>query len=185
MSLLLFGMALFFAAHLFPRLRTVRAAMIDRVGAGPYKIGYTAVSLVGLVVIILGYRQAPFTPVYEPASNGRAIAHALMPFAFILLAGANMKSNLKRYVRHPMLWGVLLWAATHLSANGDLASVILFGGFGLYAAVSMILTSAATPTVAPPQQPQRKDLILIGAGVVAYAAVIWAHGAVFGVYVVG
>jgi uncharacterized membrane protein len=30
--------------------------------------------------------------------------------------------------RHPFLWGAALWAIAHLAANGDLASLILFGG---------------------------------------------------------
>ncbi|MGH8180730.1 MAG: NnrU family protein, partial [Steroidobacteraceae bacterium] len=32
-----------------------------------------------------------------------------------------------RITRHPFLWGVGLWAATHLIVNGDVASLILFG----------------------------------------------------------
>jgi uncharacterized membrane protein len=32
-----------------------------------------------------------------------------------------------RVTRHPFLWGLALWALTHLLANGDVASLILFG----------------------------------------------------------
>lgn len=31
--------------------------------------------------------------------------------------------------RHPLLWALALWAATHLLANDDLAHLLLFGGF--------------------------------------------------------
>jgi uncharacterized membrane protein len=34
-----------------------------------------------------------------------------------------------RITRHPFLWGVVIWAAFHLAANGDQASVIFFGTF--------------------------------------------------------
>ncbi len=34
--------------------------------------------------------------------------------------------------RHPVLWGFLIWAAGHIVANGDVRSVILFGGFALF-----------------------------------------------------
>jgi uncharacterized membrane protein len=30
--------------------------------------------------------------------------------------------------RHPFLWGTALWAASHLAANGDTASMIVMGG---------------------------------------------------------
>lgn len=189
MALLLLGLALFFAAHLFPRLRAQRAAVIERFGEGPYKGAFSVVSISALVMIVLGYQDDAWLAsddFYTPnPERGRAVAHALMPFAFILVAGANMKSNLKRFVRHPMSWGVLLWSASHLSANGELRSVILFGAFGVFAALSMILTSAAGSTPPPPQQPQRKDLILIAAGLVAYVGVIWAHTVVFDVPVAG
>jgi uncharacterized membrane protein len=38
-----------------------------------------------------------------------------------------------RITRHPFLWGVIIWSSFHLVANGDLASVILFGSLLLLA----------------------------------------------------
>ncbi len=34
-----------------------------------------------------------------------------------------------RITRHPFLWGVIIWSGFHLLANGDLASIVLFGTF--------------------------------------------------------
>ena len=34
-----------------------------------------------------------------------------------------------RITRHPFLWGVIIWSAFHVMANGDLASVLFFGTF--------------------------------------------------------
>ena len=39
--------------------------------------------------------------------------------------------------RHPFLNAVGLWALAHLAANGDLASVLLFGGMALLAYAGM------------------------------------------------
>jgi uncharacterized membrane protein len=39
--------------------------------------------------------------------------------------------------RHPLLWALLLWSASHLLPNGDLAHVLLFGGFAVFALVGM------------------------------------------------
>ncbi|MEO1330057.1 MAG: NnrU family protein [Pseudomonadota bacterium] len=185
MTLLIVGVALFSVTHMVPRWRALRKAAVDRLGEMGYKAVYSLVALAALVLIVRGYKGADFVPVYEPFEKGRAIAHALMPFSFILAAGANMRSNLKRYVRHPLSLSVMLWALSHLAANGDLASVILFGGMFAFAAVNMGLSMMAEQTPPPPPQPRGKDVILIVAGLVGYAAVVWAHGAVFGVYVAG
>lgn len=183
MTLLILGLVLFFGVHLAPRALGVRDALQARLGEGPYKGLYALGALAGLVAVWFGYAAAPFTPVYAPPDAGRALAHALMPAAFVLVAGANMKSNLKRFVSHPMSLGVLLWAALHLANNGDLASVLTFGAFAAFALIDVFVTGGRQTPPAP--QPLRKDAILLAAGLVAYAAALWAHGAIFGVYVIG
>ncbi|MEL6980519.1 MAG: NnrU family protein [Pseudomonadota bacterium] len=181
MTLLLLGIALFMAPHLLSLAKPARAAVAGAIGALPLKGAHALISILGVVLIVHGYQAAEIIPLYDPLPN-RAVPHALMPFAFIMLAGAHMKSNLKRYVRHPMAIGVMLWAISHLAVRGDLASVLLFGAFGLYALADFIISRPAAP---PVLQPRAKDAILVIAGLIAYAAVMWAHGAVFGVYVVG
>ena len=49
-----------------------------------------------------------------------------MPIAAILLVAGNLPGNISRYVKHPMLTGIALWAFLHLLANGDLSSTIIF-----------------------------------------------------------
>ena len=39
--------------------------------------------------------------------------------------------------RHPVLWALALWSLVHMLANGDLAHVILFGGFLIMALLAM------------------------------------------------
>lgn len=183
MTLLYAGLGLFFAAHLFPVFKGARSSLIAQIGGGPYKLGFTAVSLIGLGLIIHGYGEAPFVPIYEPYSEARSLAHFLMPFAFIFMAGAHMRSNLKSVVSSPMSLGVLLWAFAHLAANGDLASLLLFGAFALLSVIDIFVIAQSKPP--PPPQPRHRDFMLVLAGCVGYAAVAWAHGAVFGVYVIG
>lgn len=185
MTLLVSGLGLFFAVHLFPRLRATRRAAIRAIGEIPYKLVFTALSLVGLVLIVRGYGAAEFTHLYDPLEQSRAIAHAVMPFAFVLALGSQGPSNMRRYVRHPLAWATLLWGLTHLSANGDVASVVLFGSFAVYAVLHMALANATEVRSNPPRYPRRNDFILVTAGLIAYGVAIWAHGAVFGVRVVG
>ena len=185
MTLLIIGLAAFFAAHMFPRLRASRSAAIATVGQRAYAGLFSVVSAISLYLIVTGYRSAELVEIYQPMAAARDIAHALMPFAFLLAAGSQIPSNLKRFVRHPLSWATLLWAVTHLCANGDVASVLLFGAFGVYAILNMTLTSMAGPASDAPSYPRRNDLLLVVVALIGYGAAIWAHGEIFGVYVVG
>ena len=49
------GLVLFFAAHVFTTKRKARAQAIAKLGEGTYKILYSLVSLAGLALIIWGY----------------------------------------------------------------------------------------------------------------------------------
>ena len=183
MSLLLVGMALFFGIHVAIAVSTGRRVLTSALGENGRKGATALLSFAGLGLMIWGYRAAPFTEVYEPLGAARSIAHALMPLAFIMLAGAHAPSNMKRYLRHPMSLAVLTWALVHLSANGDLASVLLFGAFGAYALLDIFVTGRAGPP--PPQRPRVNDLIAVVIGMVAYGAALWIHGPLLGVYVTG
>jgi hypothetical protein len=52
--------------------------------------------------------------------------------------------------RHPQLMAVKIWAVAHLLVNGDLASIILFGGMLAWAVGSVILINKAEPDWTPP-----------------------------------
>lgn len=80
-----------------------------------------------------------------------------MPFAMILLAAAYLSRNptavlqerllksanpargIIRVTRHPLMWAIALWAATHVLARGDVRSVIFFGGFLVLALLGTVL----------------------------------------------
>ncbi|MGH8503952.1 MAG: NnrU family protein [Gammaproteobacteria bacterium] len=122
----------------------------------------------------------PFLPLWSPPRWGHVTALGLMPFAFILLAGAYLPSNIKRWTAHPMLWGLVIWTVTHLLANGDLASVILFGGLGALALVMMGSAQVRGATVSGTRQPVTSDIVTIAAGLIAYAIFLAAHPFLFG-----
>jgi uncharacterized membrane protein len=43
-----------------------------------------------------------------------------------------------RITRHPIMWGIMLWAIAHILARGDLKSLVFFGGFLMLAAVGTL-----------------------------------------------
>jgi uncharacterized membrane protein len=72
-----------------------------------------------------------------------------MLIAIFLYGVGGTKGTLYTRMRHPMLWGTVIWAASHLLVNGDLASVILFGGIGAWALVAMAAINRAGPWARP------------------------------------
>ncbi|RTM13070.1 MAG: NnrU family protein, partial [Bradyrhizobiaceae bacterium] len=52
---MILGLALFFATHVFTTRREARAQAIARLGEGTYKILYALVSFAGLALIIWGF----------------------------------------------------------------------------------------------------------------------------------
>lgn len=181
MTLLIIGMAIFIGIHLLPTFAAVRQLLVARLGTTTYKGLFSLLSLAGLVLIVIGKGQAPFVPLWAPPDWSRHAALTVMPIALMLLVAAYLPSNIKRFIRHPMLWGVTLWAAVHLLANGDLASVILFGGIGAFALFDM--WSANQRGAQPSSQPYpfTRDLLVAAVGFAAYGIFLVAHPYLFGV----
>ena len=137
MTLLIIGLIIFLGSHssrIFAE--SWRNHMIDRLGEVKWKGLYAIVSLIGLVIVVIGYGQARQNPVvlWQPATYLTHIAVLLNLVAFIFLAGSASTNNAIRLkLKHPMILGVKVWALAHLLANGTLADLILFGSFLLWA----------------------------------------------------
>ena len=180
---LITGLVLFLGVHVFSSLRPARGRLVARLGEGAYKGLFALLSLAGFGLIVAGMGKAPSIELWNPPAWGRYPAIWFMPFALILLAGAFIPGNLKRLTAHPMLWSIALWALVHLLANGDLAGLLLFGGFGVYALCAMW---SQTLRGARPAQTRRAiagDISTIVAGLVAYALLLKFHASLFGVAV--
>jgi uncharacterized membrane protein len=161
---------------------SVRARLIASMGQGTYRGAFAFAILASLALMIIGWRAAAPVSVYQPPGWGRAAAVLLMLLAFILFAASAMATNIKRFVRHPQLTGVLLWSMAHLLSNGDGRSLVLFGVLGLWALAEMRLISRREgPWRRPDSQPLRVDLKPLLAGVIGYLVFFVAHPYLFGV----
>ena len=108
MTLLVAGLVLFIAVHLVPSVVPLRAALIARLGPGPYRGLFSLVAAAGLVLIVWGFARAPFEPLYAAPAWGRQVAMFAVPVALVLFAAANMPTHIRAVLRHPMLLGLLL-----------------------------------------------------------------------------
>lgn len=154
MILIVLGLAFWCGAHLFKRLAPERRAEMGDAARGVVALGVVA----GVVLMVIGYRGsdwlgipgADFVFLWDPPRFLVHLNNLLMLFAFYLYAASGMKTRITRVIRHPQLTAVKVWAVAHLLVQGDLASVVLFGGLLAWAVVSVILINRAVPRPAPP-----------------------------------
>ena len=184
MTLMLAGMLLFFGTHLVPWSPRLREAARAAVGDSRYRGLFAFGAFVGLVLMVLGYGDMPRLPLYQPPGWGRWLALPMLFLAFVLLPAAHMRSNVKRYTRHPMLWGVILWAGAHLLVRGELRSTLLFGSFVLYSLLAIGSADRRGAQFSTIHYPVAKDLAVLGAGTVAFAAMLLLHPLLFGVAII-
>ena len=141
----------FLVTHFAPST-PVRPALVRAVGEWPYRGLYSLVAFATLGWMIWAYAQAPVEPLWPGL---RLVPLAVMPFAFVLLACGYFRNptmvgaekllasddparGVIRITRHPLMWAIMLWAASHVLARGDVASVIFFGGLFALAAIGTI-----------------------------------------------
>jgi uncharacterized membrane protein len=173
MVLLISGVALWWAAHLFKRVAPERRAALGDKGKG-----LVAVLLVLSVFLMArGYGQAE-GPVWwgrSPATTG--INNLLMLLAFYLYAADGMGTRVTAWIHHPQLTGFSLWAVAHLLVNGDLASFVLFGGLLAWALVEiMLLNRAGAWKRRTGPFPARKEIMAAVGAVVVMLVVGLFHG---------
>ncbi|MGE0741520.1 MAG: NnrU family protein [Hyphomonadaceae bacterium] len=206
----------------------LRAALVGRIGEGPYRGLFSLASLALLAAMIYFYgevRADPFDPLNAPmwaspawlawparvlalAGVTLAVAGLLTPgptfigFEKKALATPEPAHGVLRLTRNPFLWGISLWAAGHLLANGERVAVMLFGVLGLM----VILGSRSIDRKAQARDPegwarfeavssnipfaaivQGRNRLAVGemwwrllVGLAAAFAIAWAHAAAFG-----
>ena len=186
LTIMVAGLVLFLGIHLVTTRRDLRARLIASWGEGPYKIGFSLVSAIGLALIVWGfatYRATGWIDVWSPPRMMKHITEALMLPAVILVVASYIRGRIYATLKHPMLAGVKLWAFAHLLANGDLGSIILFGSVLAWAVIDRISLKHRADAGAPPIPVDgvRNDVIAVIVGVVAYLAL----GGLFHPYVIG
>ena len=192
MPYLILGLVLFLGVH---SVRIVadgwRTQMRARLGEGAWKGLYSVASVVGLVLVVWGYGLARQQPVvlWNPPVGMRHAASLLTLIAFVLLAAAYVPRNVfKARLHHPMVLSVKVWALAHLISNGNLADVVLFGAFLLWAVLSFRAArqrDRAQNTVYAPGTAAGTGIAVV-VGTAAWAGfAFWAHVWLIGVAPLG
>lgn len=199
--------AVFLASHLVPARPALRRPLVRLCGEAAFTLGYSVVSIAVLAWLVGAAGRAPSLPLWGWAAWQAWVPNIAMPLAFVLLAlGAGIpnpfsiggarsglydpaRPGVLALTRHPVLWGVTLWAGAHVPPNGDLAHVLMFGGFALFGLVGMRALDgrrrrgwgearwdAMAPRGGAWLSPWR-----VGAGLAGWAVFAWLHAAIIGV----
>lgn len=174
MLILILGVALWWAAHLFKRIAPERrAAMGDR-GKGLVAIALAA----AVVLMVTGYRSVQEDPFFwgrTAATTG--INNLLVLLAFYLYAADGMKTRVTAHLRHPQLTAFSLWAFAHLLVNGTMAGIILFGGLLAWALTEIVVLNRTTTWSRPTGPfPPRKEAMAAAGAVIVMLIVGLIHG---------
>ncbi|QBF30446.1 NnrU family protein [Thalassococcus sp. S3] len=173
MALMILGVLLWIAAHSFKRALPDQRASLGDPGKGLVAV----VIVVGIVLMVIGYRQADFIYVWAPPTFMVHINNLLMLIAIFLFSPAAKRGRVLHGMRHPMLTGFKTWAIAHLLVNGDLASIILFGGLLAWAVAEVIVINRSEPDWAPEGAPGTiaKDAMFLVGSVILLAIIGYIH----------
>lgn len=170
MLILILGVAIWWAAHLFKRLAP---DLRDRLGRG----GIAGLLALSVVLMIVGYRMADGAVWWGPSAALKGVNNLLVLAAIYLFAADGMKTRITAHIRHPQLTGFALWALAHLLPNGDLPSFVLFGGLLVWALVEMAVINRAQPGWVRPAGPfpVRKEAMAVAGAVIVLLVVGMIH----------
>ncbi|MGB0694582.1 MAG: NnrU family protein [Rhodospirillaceae bacterium] len=211
---LILALVVFLGSHGVAGAFGLRAKLVGALGERPYLILYSLVSLALLVWLFSAALRAPYVEVWPPVPGAAHLLLTLMPIACVLWASALVEPNpfslgvrqsgfdparpgMVAPVRHPLFFGMVLWAGGHLLANGDLAGILLFAPmlllslFGPKIARRKAEARLGGPEAYAALEAEMKEAPLFRrfpgwkvyvAAAVLYAVLISLHGPVVGIY---
>jgi uncharacterized membrane protein len=190
MYMLALGLVVLLGAHTLTTFRDARQRLVERIGPGGYKILFSLVSLIGLVLIVRGfslYRAEGLVPVWTPPAALRAVTFVLMWLAFVALAGTvPARGWIRGRLRHPLLVAVKIWALAHLLANGDAGGMLLFGAFVVWGGYDRIALKRRGEAGAERVGAFTwADIGVLLAGTILYVGMLHLHPIVIGVSLIG
>lgn len=188
MTYLVAGLLLFFGVHSIAIVAPAwRDGMAARLGDASWKAIYALLSVIGFVMLVHGYGLASAEPtvLYTPPAWMRHVAALLMLPVFTLLLATYLPGRIRAAVKHPTLTATKAWALAHLLVNGNLADVLLFGGFLAWAVLDRIAVGKRVvqrkPVVTGAPSLMNDVLAIVGGLVLYVVFVFWAHQRFIGV----
>lgn len=171
MTLLVLGLLLWSGGHFLKRYAPGPRARMGDAGKGLVAL----LSVLGIVAMVYGYRAADYLPVWNPPGFLVHVNNLLMVIVFYLFGVGAAKGTTAGWLRHPQLTAVTVWAVAHLLVNGDVASMVLFGGMFVWAVAEVLVINRSQPWDRPAAVSVKGDAKALGIGIVILAIVAAIH----------
>lgn len=143
----------------FAMSHPLRAPMVKALGAGGFQGAYTVVSFATLAWVYFAFTAAPPADLPGSGDAGWIAATIITLPAMILLAGSLVGNpalptpmaeaqaraepkGVMRVTRHPMMWGIGLWAASHIILFWSIRTMVTALAMGILALVGAKLQDA-------------------------------------------
>ncbi|MBL4598331.1 MAG: NnrU family protein [Rhizobiaceae bacterium] len=188
MWILILGLVLFLGIHSIQMIAPqLREELVVTLGRNSWRGIYSLVSFGGIALIIWGFGEArpDAVDVYYSPDWMPHFTMLLVLVAFILMVtGVLPTGYIKARLKHPMIAGVIVWAFAHLMANGDSASLILFGSILVWAILNRINVGRRN-TAAPVVVSIFPDIIALIVGLVLWVVTLnYLHEILIGIEVI-
>lgn len=180
MIILAAGVLLFALLHGVAAIPQYKTYIKSRTGETWYGPVFGLASLFAIAVIVVGWRSSIVAIVYEPVPWGWYVNYVLTFIGFLCLGIFLFRGRLRQRLRFPMGIATVFWAVGHLFANGDLASLILFGGF-LWISVAYMAVAMSNGIRPSPEVRIGHDGLSLIFGAALYGIMTQVHPALIGV----
>jgi uncharacterized membrane protein len=145
MTLLIVAALVWLGIHFGIAGTRLRDTMVARIGEQPFRGLFSLLTILSIVFLVWAWSAASTTPLWYAPEWLRWVLVVVMLLAFALFVASVSQRNptmvggeaavaqpargIVRITRHPMLWSFALWAAVHITGNGDTAALVFFGTF--------------------------------------------------------
>ncbi|MAD62754.1 NnrU family protein [Haliea sp.] len=195
------AMSAFILSHVLISRTALRPWLITQFGRPAYMAGYSVLSCLLLAWVILALLSAERTPLWPTPGWAYTFAAVTTLLAFILIAAGALSPNpfsvsfrnagfdpsrpgIVGWTRHPLVWGLTLWGAAHVPANGEWPALLLFGGSAVFGVVGIALLQHRLKHQQVPSVTRghidRSARFGIALGSVLWGALLVAHPVLFG-----
>ncbi len=183
MFYLIAGVILWGALHFMPAMPDgIRSKLIERTGMVVYKGAFALLIVLAVLLMVMGWKATPREFAFEPPAWGATVNLVFMLATSVLFLAPYVENNIKRILRHPQLTGIVLWGAGHVLSTGQVRSLVLFGGLGVWALVEMLLINRRDGAwLKPSRVGALADFKLLLAGLGFFIIFMFTHLRLFGV----
>ncbi|MDV6252945.1 NnrU family protein [Vibrio sp. EA2] len=182
---LILGLVLFLGVHSISIIAPVYRESLVAKNEKVYKAVYALLSFLGLYFIVTGYGELRENPsiIYFGTQSFKPLVSILMLGGFILFLAPYFPGKIKAAAKNPQLLSVVLWASSHLLVNGNLADILLFGSFLVWAIIDLIsMKNRQQRVVSPLKASWINDVIVVVVGTAFYAIfVMFLHSYLIGI----